>query len=87
MGLSNTGTSDHMIESQTVFSSYENCCVDMKIAVKDGLISKAASVGNIHLSNMTLQTVLHVPNIHPNFISVSKFTKDLNCAVAFSFSL
>lgn len=47
----------------------------------DVSISKAIDVGNVHLSNMTLQFVLHVPNIWCNLILVSKLTKDLHCAL------
>lgn len=54
-------------------------------------VLKAVGVGNVHFSNMTLRSVLHVLNIRCNLISVSKitnlscvvscFTKDLNCVV------
>ena len=35
------------------------------------------------LPNMTLKSVLHVPKLTYNLLSVSKLTKDLNCVVTF----
>lgn len=43
----------------------------------------AVGVGIVHLSNMTLQYILHIPNIRHNLISVSKLKKDRNCDVTF----
>lgn len=56
----------------------------MKISVANGLFSKAAGVGHVHLSNMTLKYVLHVRNICCNLILFSKLTKELNCVVTCS---
>lgn len=61
--IANTGASDHMTGLQTIFSSYKSCGAELKIFVADGSIYKAIGVGNVHLPNMTLQSVLHVPNI------------------------
>lgn len=59
-----TGAAYHMSGLQSVCSSYQNHGVDIKIST-DGSISKAAVVGNVHLSNMNLQC-LNVPYIRCN---------------------
>lgn len=74
-----TCASDHMTGLQTVFSSYESCGADIKITIADGSTCKAAVVGNVYLSNMTLQSVLHVPNIWCHLISVSKLKRSQIC--------
>lgn len=50
----------------------------------DGSLSAIAGKGSIAISNkLTLQNVLHVPNLSCNLLSVSKLTCDLKCCANF----
>ena len=50
----------------------------------DGSNSKVAGTGSIQLtSELLLTSVLHVPDLDCNLLSISKLTKDLNCVTKF----
>ena len=78
-----SGASDHMTGSAIVFCTYGKCVDDIRVTVADGTHSTVAGQGHIDLSSLKLQNVLHVPFLQCNLLSVSKITKDLNCAVTF----
>ena len=54
----------------------------MKVA--NGTFSSIIGQGIASITPLTLQNVLHVPNLSCNLLSVNKITKDLNCFVTFS---
>ena len=81
-----SGASDHMTGCHELFSIYNPCGGNLKIRIADGSLSSVAGKGNIKLSNMTLFSVLHVPNLTCNLVSISKLTIDLNCVAKFYLS-
>ncbi|XP_071920664.1 uncharacterized protein [Coffea arabica] len=79
-----SGASDHMTNSFKLFQSYTPCSGNKKIKVADGGFSPVAGKGSIHISkNVNLKSVLHVPKLASNLLSVSKLTKDSNCLAIF----
>ena len=79
-----SSASDHMTNSSHFFTSYTTCSGNLKICIADGSLSPIAGKGSITISNdLTLKSVLHVPKLLCNLLSVSKLTKDSNCLVKF----
>ena len=78
-----SGATDHMTGSCVNFKSYSKADRDITITVADGNSSLVAGVGDLNLSGLELKSVLHVPELKYSLISVSKLTKDLNCAIIF----
>ena len=73
-----------MTGSSQFFSSRIPCLGNSKVRIADGSLSTVAGKGTIKLENcLTLFSVLHVPNLKCNLLSVSKFTKDTNCVAKF----
>ena len=79
-----SGASDHMTGSANLFSSYKRCDGDMRITVADGTSFLVAGIGDVNLCGLSLKYVLYDPNLKHNLISVSKISKDQNCAVTLS---
>ncbi|EOY17116.1 Cysteine-rich RLK (RECEPTOR-like protein kinase) 8 [Theobroma cacao] len=75
--------SDQMTGCHRSFSTYAPCSGNSKIRVADGALSSVAGKGSANLANMTLKSVLHVPNLKCNLVSISKLTNDLNCVAKF----
>ena len=79
-----SGASDHMTSLSSLFKSYSPCPGNQKIRIADGRFSPIAGKGQINISNtIELQSVLHVPNLACNLLSVSKLSKDSKCRVIF----
>ena len=75
-----SSTSDHMTGDITLFHSYQHCSKSYKIKIVDGSYSWVVSKGSVILPNsFRLLSVLHVPKLTCNLLSISKVTKDLNC--------
>ncbi|KAK2452382.1 putative mitochondrial protein [Trifolium repens] len=75
-----SGASDHMTGDKSLFHHYSPCYDGMSVKIADGTLSKVAGTGSIILSeDIELKSVLHVPNLDCNLLSVSKLTHDLNC--------
>ena len=75
------GASDHMTGCHSMFSHYVPCAGNLKIQIADGSLSTVAGKCLIQINGLTLESVLHVPNLKCNLISVSKLAKDSNCVV------
>ena len=76
--------SDHMTRSSQFFSSYTPCPSNYKVRIADGSLSTVAGKGTVKLLDcLYLFSVLHVPNLKCNLLSVSKLTKDTNCVAKF----
>ena len=61
------------------------CHENVRVKIVDGTITSVAGKGSIHLSdNLVLYSVLHVPNLACNLVSINKLTQDLNCTANFS---
>ncbi|CAL5421419.1 unnamed protein product [Camellia sinensis] len=79
-----SGASDHMTSFSHLFSTYFPCSGHDKIRIADGSFSPIAGKGFIKLTEkINLNSVLHVPNLACNLLSVSKLSKDSNCRVTF----
>lgn len=78
-----SGASDHMGKESNSFVSY-NTCFGKKVQVANGCSLPVKGKGNVLFSpKITLSSVLHVPNMTCNLLSVSKLTKANNCSVVF----
>jgi len=79
-----SGASDHMTDSYHLFSSYSTCAGNLKVKIADGSLSTVVGNGSIQLSDtITLESVLHVPNLACNLLSISQLTKTSNCSAKF----
>ena len=80
-----SGATDHMTGLSNLFFTYKPLSGKQKVKIADGSLSSVAGKGSISVSKtMILKSVLHVPNLPCNLLSVSKLTKDLNCMANFS---
>ena len=76
--------SDHMTGDFTLFSSYSPCPYNYTVWIADGTHSKVMGKGSIIISqNITLESVLYVPKLDCNLLSISKITRDLKCVTKF----
>ena len=81
------GATDHMTGCANLFSTYTSSLRNFKVKIADGSLSTVASMGTIEIGpNLILRSVLHVPNLTCNLLSISKLTQDLNCVAKFSHS-
>ena len=81
-----SGASDHMTGNANIFSDFQSYTADEHHSVKiaDGTSSNVKGLGSIRLNkNLTLDSVLYVPKLNCNLLSISKFTRDLNCETKF----
>ncbi|KAI3470144.1 hypothetical protein Pfo_026807, partial [Paulownia fortunei] len=80
-----SGASDHITGDISIFQHYNPCPNTSIVRIADGSISKVAGIGSIKLTkDLTLIYALYVPKLDCNLISISKFTRDLNCVTKFS---
>ena len=79
-----SGASDHMTGDFTLFNSYSPCPYNYNVRIADGTHSKVMGKGSIIISpNITLDSVLYVPKLDCNLLSISKITRDLKCVTKF----
>lgn len=75
-----SGASDHMTNYSNFFESYIPCPDNKKVRIADGNFSPIAGKGLIKISEgIDLKSVLHVPKLTCNLLSVSKLSRDSNC--------
>jgi len=67
-----TCVSDHMTSSKIGFDNYQPCKKNVGITVADGSMCTATGKGDMELNGLKLNSVLHVPNLQCNLLSVSK---------------
>ena len=80
-----SSASDHMTSISSLFNTYSPCSGNKKVCIADGSLSSIARTGSVKISDtITLNSVLHVPNLSCNLLSVSKLSLDSNCSVVFS---
>ena len=71
-------------DSSIIVKTYSTCHGNLSVRIVDGSLSKVAGTGSIEISkDLTLQSVLLVPNLDCNLLSVSKLTQELNCITKF----
>jgi hypothetical protein len=79
-----SGASDHMTGMSPLFSSYNPCSGREKIRIADGSLSPVSGKGSVFVTpSMTLSSVLHVPDLTANLLSIARITLELNCQVIF----
>lgn len=79
-----SGASDHMTSTSQFFHSYYPCPGNKKVRIADGSFSSIAGIGSIQISDkIELKSVLHVPKLACNLLSVSKLSRDSNCRAIF----
>ena len=79
------GATDHMTSCAKLFSSYTPSPGNVKVKIAYGSLSTVASTGSIEICpNIVLNSVLHVPKLSYNLISISKLTREQNCIASFS---
>ena len=78
------GASDHMIGNATLFHTSSPSFGNFMVRIVDGSLSKVAGIGSVAITDdLILKSILFVPNLTCNLLSISKLTKDLNCVTNF----
>ena len=73
-----------MTNAHHLFSTYSPCVGNLKVKIADGTLSPIAGKGSIRIyESITLNPVLHVPNLFCNLLSNSQLTKQSNCLAKF----
>ena len=73
-----------MTNAHHLFSTYSLCVGNLKVKIADGTLSPIAGNGSIRIyESITLNPVLHVPNLSCNLLSNSQLTKQSNCLAKF----
>jgi len=76
--------SDHMTSMSPLFLSYNPCSGRDKVRIADCSLSSVSGKGSVSVSpSMNLASVLHVPNLAANLLSIARITIELNCRVIF----
>ena len=79
-----SGASDHMTGDANVFDTYDPCSSNYFVRIADRSLSKVGGSGSVTISqDLTLHSILLVPNLDCNLLSTSKLTKDLKCVTKF----
>ena len=77
------GATDHMTSNHKPFSTFRTHSTP-PVTVADGSTYETKGSGTVKpTSSITLSSVLNLPNLAFNLISISKLTKNLNCSVSF----
>ena len=80
----NSEASDHMTGNADLFHNYSLYSENFRVCIADGFMSKVAGIGSICLTkDLILKSVLLVPNLTRNLLSISKLSRDLNCVTNF----
>ena len=73
-----------MTNSSNIFESYSPCVGNKKVRIVDGNFSPIIGKALIKIyEEIDLKSVLHVPKLACNLLSVSKLSKYSNCCVIF----
>ncbi|RVX23597.1 Retrovirus-related Pol polyprotein from transposon TNT 1-94 [Vitis vinifera] len=79
-----TGASDHMTGDAAILQNYKPSNGHSSVHIADGSKSKIVGTGSIKLTkDLYLDSVLHVPNLDCNLLSISKLARDLQCVTKF----
>ena len=73
-----------MIGDRSLFSSYSPCSSNLTVRIADGSCSKVVGFGTVYISpTLILKSIIFVPNLDCNLISMHKLNRDLNCEIEF----
>ena len=79
-----SGASDHMTGDASNFSEFHMSTGNQTVKIADGTLSKVEGVGSVIINkDLTLTSVLYVPKLDCNLLSISKFTRDHHCVTKF----
>ena len=79
-----SGASDHMTNNSSWFASHTTPPLNT-VKVANGISIPVLGAGSISLTPcLSLSSVLHVPNLSHNLLSIGKLTNQLNCLAIFS---
>ncbi|KAF7808226.1 sacsin isoform X2 [Senna tora] len=82
-----SGASDHMTGDSGMFSSWYPYTQNYKVRIADGSLADVTGIGEVSLSDsITLKSVLFVPKLKCNLLSVAKLAHDSNCKAEFTHS-
>ena len=71
-----SGASDHITDAHNLFSTYSPCGCNLKVKIPYGTLSPIAGKWSIRISEyITLNPVLHVPNLSCNLLFIFQLTK------------
>lgn len=80
-----SGASDHMTGDASILSNYNTSTRNHTVKIADGTLSKVEGSGSVTINkDLTLKSVLYVPKLDCNLLSISKFTRDFHCITIFS---
>lgn len=80
-----SGATNHMCSSLSLFSSYHACSIVSSVKLPDGTDSPITHIGSVTISpTLQLQNVFYVPSFKFNLLSVSQLTKSHQYSVTFS---
>ncbi|KAF7131949.1 hypothetical protein RHSIM_Rhsim09G0112600 [Rhododendron simsii] len=80
-----TGATNHMCSSLTLFTTYKSCPTQSFVELPDGSSTQITHIGTIKLSpTLTLENVFHIPSFKYNLLSVSQLARSNNCIAIFS---
>lgn len=71
------GASDHMTSLSSLFSSYHLCSSRDEVKIVDGSLSFVPGKGSI----LVTPSILHIPNLENNLLSIARITTDWNYQV------
>ena len=79
-----SGATDHMTSTLGLLSNLEQSSILSNVTLANGLTTIVFGLGIANLGpNLSLFSVLYIPNFPFNLLSISKLTKILNCATIF----
>ena len=79
-----SGATDHMTGNPHIFSNYQSQKVYSPIIIADGSTYNVEGIETVKPTpSTTLSSVLNLPSLAFNLISVSKLTNDLKCCISF----
>ena len=78
------GASDHMMGDVSILRNYKPSNEGLIVRIVDGSLSKVVGIGSVCISNqLTLNSVLFLPKLDCNLLSINKLTHDWNCSSKF----
>lgn len=76
--------SDHMTGNPELFTDIKPCKEKLYVKIADGTQSQVAGIGTIQpTKNLILNSVLFVPKLDCNLLSIQKLTQDYDCVAKF----
>jgi len=75
---------DHMTEDSRFFTTFSPCREKWIVRIADGMQPQVPGIGAVKLAkNFTLHSMLFVPSLDCNMLSISELTQDYNCIIKF----